>query len=222
MPGYQPQPTPAPPPHPGHGVPPGYRMQPGHRPGYPAPPGYPLPPRYVPPRPALAPNGQPLASFLDRLLAYLVDVAVFVVVSLVLMIPAFVVVFAVVPGMFDVRPDGTIAEPSFFEVFASVVVLYGGLVLVMLGLAYVYYVEMMFRSGQTLGKKAIKIRVVPLNPATPFTRKLAAKRFLVQVVAGTFLPGFSYVDGLWQLWDKPYQQCLHDKFAGTAVVKVPA
>ncbi|MEU3454082.1 hypothetical protein ABZ671_10820 [Micromonospora sp. NPDC006766] len=27
-------------------------------------------------------------------------------------------------------------------------------------------------------------------------------------------------DGFWQLWDKPWQQCLHDKFAGTVVVKV--
>jgi hypothetical protein len=28
------------------------------------------------------------------------------------------------------------------------------------------------------------------------------------------------VDGLWQLWDKPFQQCLHDKAAGTVVVKL--
>jgi len=28
------------------------------------------------------------------------------------------------------------------------------------------------------------------------------------------------VDGLWQLWDKPFQQCLHDKAAGTVGVKL--
>jgi hypothetical protein len=36
--------------------------------------------------------------------------------------------------------------------------------------------------------------------------------------SGQPLAGFG--DGLWQLWDKPWQQCLHDKFAGTVVVKV--
>jgi hypothetical protein len=36
------------------------------------------------------------------------------------------------------------------------------------------------------------------------------------------VPFLSYLDGLWQLWDKPYLQCLHYKFAQTVVVKVPA
>jgi hypothetical protein len=36
-----------------------------------------------------------------------------------------------------------------------------------------------------------------------------------------FVPGLYYLDGLWQLWDKPYQQCLHDKWPRTGVVKVP-
>ena len=36
------------------------------------------------------------------------------------------------------------------------------------------------------------------------------------------MPFLSYVDGLWQLWDKPYQQTLHDKAAKTVVIKVPS
>jgi uncharacterized RDD family membrane protein YckC len=87
-------------------------------------------------------------------------------------------------------------------------------------LTYVYYVEMMFRSGQTLGKRAMKLRVVPLDPAARLTRPVAVRRWLVQFPAGMLVPFFNYLDGLWQLWDKPYQQCLHDKFARTAVVKV--
>ena len=81
---------------------------------------------------------------------------------------------------------------------------------------------MMHRSGQTLGKRIMKIRVVPLDPAGSLTRGMAAKRYLVQFPAGMFVPFFSYLDGLWQLWDKPYQQSLHDKFARTVVVKVSA
>ena len=34
------------------------------------------------------------------------------------------------------------------------------------------------------------------------------------------LPFFRWIDGLWQLWDQPYKQCLHDKWPGTVVIKV--
>ena len=66
----------------------------------------------------------------------------------------------------------------------------------------------------------MKIKVVPLAPGATLTRGMAAKRYLVEFPGGIFVPFFSYVDGLWQLWDKPYQQTLHDKFAQTVVVKV--
>ena len=46
-------------------------------------------------------------------------------------------------------------------------------------------------------------------------------------VLDRLFPGFwrivgENVDGLWQLWDKPYLQTLHDKAAQTVVVKVSA
>ena len=34
------------------------------------------------------------------------------------------------------------------------------------------------------------------------------------------VPFLALVDGLWQLNDKPYRQTLHDKAAGTIVIKV--
>src|SRR5262249_42920105 len=84
---------------------------------------------------------------------------------------------------------------------------------------YIYDVEMMFRSGQTIGKRAMKIRVMPVDPSLALTRGMAFKRYLV-VLATTFVPGLGWVDGLWQLWDKPWRQCLHDKFAQTLVIKL--
>ena len=42
---------------------------------------------------------------------------------------------------------------------------------------------------------------------------------LVMFVVGAFVPFFNLIDVLWLLWDKPYRQCLHDKFAKTVVVK---
>jgi uncharacterized RDD family membrane protein YckC len=108
------------------------------------------------------------------------------------------------------------------EFLLPLLLLEAGVFLLMLVLYYVYDVEMMFRSGQTFGKKLMKIKVVPLDPAATLTRAAAAKRYGVEFVAGMFVPFFSYVDGFWQLWDKPYQQTLHDKAAGTIVIKVPS
>jgi uncharacterized RDD family membrane protein YckC len=188
--------------------------------GYAAPPpgAYRVPPGYQPV--PLSPGGQPLASFLDRLLAYLIDGAVFIAVIMVLALPAFFIVFfTLLP---ELETDPFVRDPDPFAFILPLLLLEAALVVVSLGLGYIYYAEMMFRSGQTLGKKVLKIKIIPIDPAATLNRPMAAKRFLAQHVAGTFIPFYPYVDGLWQLWDKPFQQCLHDKFAQTIVVKVPA
>ncbi|GAB3796832.1 RDD family protein [Micromonospora zhanjiangensis] len=189
---------------------------PGHRP-MPGPGGHPpFPP------PPVSPAGQPLAGFGDRFLAHLIDSAIFVAVGMVLAVPAvLIVLFTVLPDAVRVDPDGTVPPPDFLDVFLPLLWVELGLFALMIILAYVYYVEMMFRSGQTFGKKTMKLRVVPLDPAETLGRGHAARRYLVQYPASAVVPFLSYLDGLWQLWDKPYQQCLHDKFARTVVVKVP-
>jgi uncharacterized RDD family membrane protein YckC len=52
------------------------------------------------------------------------------------------------------------------------------------------------------------------------TRGIAVRRWLMDSVAVQFAPLLFLLDGLWQLWDQPYRQCLHDKVAGTTVIKV--
>jgi uncharacterized RDD family membrane protein YckC len=116
------------------------------------------------------------------------------------------------------------ADPSTFfgDFVGPFLLLELGLMVVVLVAYYVYYVEMMYRSGQTVGKKLIGIRVVPADPSRRLTRTMAAKRYFVECVAGTIVPLFIYLDGLWQLWDSPLQQTLHDKAAQTVVIKVSA
>ncbi|MFC4019815.1 RDD family protein [Micromonospora sp. GCM10011542] len=202
---------------PGYPVPAGYALPPGY-----APPGYAGPPRPMPPPPTLSPGGQPLASFADRLLAALIDTAVFMGLGIVLAVPAMIIMMVVIlPDLVRVKPDGTVVQPDLLNDFL-LPFLWIELAILAISLvaAYVYHVEMMFRTGQTYGKKAMKLRIVPLDPTRTLDRRAAVKRFLVQNVASLVLPGLSYLDGLWQLWDKPWQQCLHDKFAETVVVKV--
>lgn len=171
----------------------------------------------------MSPSGQPLASFGDRFLAYLIDYAIFLAVVLVLVVPALLIFFlSVGPDLFEVQPDGTPVSPGFLDIFVPLLLIEAGLFLVLLVFSYVYCVEILLRYGQTLGKRVMRIKVVPLDPDATLTRRSAVKRWLVSYVATSVLPGLIYVDGLWQLWDKPYRQCLHDKWAATVVVKVPA
>jgi len=174
------------------------------------------------PPPPVSPAGQPLASFGDRLLALLIDSAILAGIATVFVIPVMIVFFiAIIPDSSEIAADGTLIEPDVFSDFLlPMLLMYLAIFVIALTLAYVYHVEMMFRTGQTTGKKVMKIRVVPLDPTLSLDRGAAVRRFLVQNGSG-LVPGLGYVDGLWQLWDKPYQQCLHDKFARTVVVKVP-
>lgn len=209
-------PTPGGPPFPAApppGPPPGYY--------YPPPPGYGPPPGWgAPPPPPLSPGGLPLADFGSRLAAYLIDVALVSAVFVVVAVPLFFMV--VIPRMPTQAEMARTDDASwvFRSFFLPILLFELGIFLLTLVAYYVYTVEYMHRTGQTLGKKILKIRVVPLDPARTLTRGMAAKRYLVQHIAGVFVPFFSYLDGLWQLWDKPYLQTLHDKAAHTVVVKV--
>ncbi|MET8368472.1 RDD family protein [Micromonospora profundi] len=205
-------------PQPGQ-IPHGYAVPPQY-----APPGYPQPQWPVAP-PALSPAGQPLASFGDRLIAWIIDTALASVVAMVLFMPAFLALWWwMFTEMTQLDPDGTLVEPTpvtfLTGFFLPVLLLQFTLVVVLLGIYWLYHVEYLKRGGQTLGKKIMKLRVVPLDPNGTLDRRMAGRRWLVQYLAATLIPGVSYADGFWQLWDKPWQQCLHDKFAGTVVVKV--
>jgi uncharacterized RDD family membrane protein YckC len=194
----------------GYGPPPGTHHAP--------PPGW----RPLPPAP-VAPGGRPLADFGTRLLAYLIDSAIVSGVAMVIAVPA-VIVF-VLMRMDELVPaePGAVPPPGAFGDFVGPFLLMeAGIILLLLVGYYVYYVEIMYRTGQTVGKKAMRIRVVPLDPAARLTRGMAAKRYAVECVAGLFVPFLVYVDGFWQLWDKPFQQTLHDKAAQTVVIKVSA
>jgi len=162
----------------------------------------------------------PLADFWMRLVAYIIDVALLSVAIFVLSIPGIVVVFRRIDDV--ALYSDTDPTPVFTHFFVPFLLLELGIIVLGMIVYYLYDVEFMHRTGQTIGKKAMKIRVVPLDPALTLTRGMAFRRYLVQYVCGSVVPFFNYLDGLWQLWDKPYQQTLHDKAAQTVVVKVSA
>lgn len=182
---------------------------------------------YGPPPVPVAPTGQPLAGFGARLGAYLIDAVVFTVLTMIVLIPAGIGIVAWVQSQASQWQTDPVTgelvnspDPSTF--LGPIFLIYFLIFVVMIGFSYVYYVELFpSRRGVTLGKRALGLTIIRLdNPSAPITRGVAAKRWLMQYVVGIFVPFFSWVDGLWQLWDKPLQQCLHDKVAETVVVKV--
>jgi uncharacterized RDD family membrane protein YckC len=181
----------------------------------------PAPQRWHPQPPPIAPNGQPLASFTDRLIAYLIDSLVLFVISLLWLVPIMgwwiysIIEFANNERYYtDVQ-----ASTEFFKLYIPMLVLTAGSIVLGLLATYLYFVEYQRGKGQTVGKRAMKVKIIPVDPAGRLTRSALVKRWGVFSVGGALVPMLSLIDGLWQLWDKPLQQCLHDKAAATVVVK---
>ncbi|GAU67982.1 hypothetical protein SSP35_06_00650 [Streptomyces sp. NBRC 110611] len=89
-------------------------------------------------------------------------------------------------------------------------------------LAYLVYEGLtLAHRGQTVGKMAMGIRVAMLSNGSVPTAQAAWIRAAVYTLP-EIVPccGFLFwlVNVLWCTWDKPYQQCLHDKAAKTVVV----
>lgn len=76
------------------------------------------------------------------------------------------------------------------------------------------------RNGQTLGKQAMRIRVVresgePVTLGNGLLREVIGRQLLVAFTYGLY----AVIDYLWPTWDRA-RQCLHDKVAQTRVVRV--
>ena len=81
-----------------------------------------------------------------------------------------------------------------------------------LGLVYFAYFEGS-PSGQTLGKKLLKIRVIDFNTGGPIGFGRAVIRYISRILSGLVC----YLGYLWMLWDRE-KQTWHDKLGSTVVV----
>ncbi len=169
-----------------------------------------------------------MADFLSRFVAYLIDSTLLSGLVGLIAIPLYLLLLqtkleelsrlqVTQDASGSITAGTSVSTRGFFE---TLLVVYGALILISLIAHYLYFVEVLLRRGQTLGKKAMNIAVAPLDPGARLTRGIVAKRFLVEILVGSVVPFFTLIDALWQLRDQRYQQTLHDKFAKTVVVKV--
>ncbi|MBO0871597.1 MAG: RDD family protein [Micromonosporaceae bacterium] len=179
-----------------------------------SPPWYPY--GYRPPVP-VAPSGAPLAEFGDRLVAYLLDS---LIVGVVLLIPYVIGAVTFFRRFFEQMDlaDQTGTAPSVSGIFVPYLIFLGYTLALQLVAQFGYQVLYQSRTGQTVGKRVMKIRVECLD-GEPLSVATALRRWLMQGPAAMVVPFLTWLDGLWQLWDKPYRQCLHDKVAKTVVVR---
>jgi uncharacterized RDD family membrane protein YckC len=125
--------------------------------------------------------------------------------------------------------DGLILIPVTIVLFA--IGLHGPVRAIAGGLATLVYNGMLDGGpdGQTVGKRAMRIRTVSADTGAVLGTERGFQRAVLPLAfgvigllgPGTFLIGLigNLADDLWPLWD-PQRQTLHDKVAGSIVVKV--
>ena len=155
------------------------------------------------------PSG-PRANFGQRLGAYILDV-------LITAVPT-AVIFGLLGGFGDLGDD-----PNQLRSFGTGEDFLFALLGLVITLAYFVLLEGS-SSGQTIGKKALSIRVIGQNTGGPIGYGRALGRNAVRTLP-SYLPVVGWfwglLDGLWMLWDKE-KQTLHDKGSKTVVVPVAA
>jgi uncharacterized RDD family membrane protein YckC len=206
------------PPPPGGGD---YPPPPGPPPtGYPPPPGggFPPPQSFPPAPPYGAPVGQvPYAGFWARFAALLIDGLIVALFE----IPAIVVLFAGPKhnttctvsdnGNIDLGGGTDICRaPTGGTVALTIILALAAIVATVL-----YFGLMDGGSGQTLGKRALGIRVVDKATGGSIGAGRGIGRYFARILSQLVC----YLGYLWMLWD-PEKQCWHDKLVNSYVVKV--
>jgi uncharacterized RDD family membrane protein YckC len=164
----------------------------------------------------LGPGGQPLAEWWKRLVAAIID-------GFIIGIPANIIGGILFSGLFAASTPTFNPNTGQFEggggFFAGFLAAWGAFVLMYLVLTAAYYIYLHSSRGQTVGKMAMKIKVVDIETGELIPYGRAGIRWAVQQVLALLCGIGGLVDGLWPLWDQK-RQALHDKPANTVVIDV--
>lgn len=158
------------------------------------------------------PGGAAYAEWWQRLLAKIID-------FFVLLVPAVLIFFVLAWDDLQEQLDNNDGG-SFNVTVGTGASLSASIIIGVIGFAYYAYFN---GRGQTLGKAALGIKVVradgqgAIGPAKGLMRHgIQFLQFVPLVSCLVYI--FGLVDALWPLWDDR-KQSLHDKIAGSVVVK---
>ena len=167
--------------------------------------------------PAHAADGPwgPLASWGTRVGAMLID-SLLQLIGMVPYVVGFVLIIAGSPdtSSYEVSGGSSPDETNTGMVIAGVALVGVG-VLLMIGIQVWNRVFRMGRTGQSIGKKVMGIRLVDEYSGQPIGAGMAFVRELAHA-----LDGAVYIGYLWPLWDDK-RQTFADKILNTVVVEAP-
>ena len=227
--GFPPPPgSPNPPPPPGGGYPPpgpgGWPAAPGSGPAAPSPGGPPPPAFGAPGTYGAAPGygygtgAATKAGFWARFAALLIDG----IITGLFAVPAWI---ALETGDTKIEScsldsdgnidfDGTVQNGLCEVPTGTTWAIFGVLLAIAFVATLVYWARLEGRTGQSLGSKALGIRVVDMATGQPIGGGRAIGRYFARILS-SFLCGLGY---FWMLWD-PQKQTWHDKIVNSVVIK---
>ncbi len=203
-----------------------YQAYPGRSYGTPrdGTPGHPAPSYGTGGRPARDPA---LAEWWQRLLARLVDDLILIVLTSPVWIAGLLPLFRRVQRLASQYPD--LSQPAAAQAFNDNVSqqmagMVGTFLLIGAGIGVISFGYDWLQHGlwgQTIGKRVMGTKVVTADNRSPISGQAACGRAAVYALVPV-VPSvgglFALINESWLLWD-PRRQCLHDKAAGTVVVK---
>lgn len=163
---------------------------------------------YAPPMPNSNYN---YAGFFRRYFATLIDL------FLITFINTFIIAGFTVLSTFIIGGEGLMRGRSLSETQAGMISLaqLPGFIICQL-INTLYYVLMIGKRGQTLGKMALGIKVIKTDGNTRVGYLSAFLREIIGKIVSAMIFGLGY---LWMLWDSK-KQTWHDKIAKTIVIRV--
>jgi uncharacterized RDD family membrane protein YckC len=190
-------------------------------------PGYPAPSYGTAGRPARDPA---LAEWWQRLLARLVDDVILIILTSPVWIAGLLPLFRRIQRLASQYPD--LSQPAAAQAFNDSVNqqmagMVGTFLLIGAGIGVISFGYDWLQHGlwgQTIGKRVMGTKVVTADTRSPISGQAACGRAAVYALVPV-VPSvgglFALINESWLLWD-PRRQCLHDKAAGTVVVKKSA
>ncbi|HEX5188755.1 MAG TPA: RDD family protein [Streptosporangiaceae bacterium] len=169
---------------------------------------------------AAAAGGSELASRPRRLAAFAIDAAILTLVTGALWGRLFASLANRLTAATSIDPRNPAARgavgralghttgPYLIELVATIV------------LAILYYWLLTGYWGTTIGKRSLSLWVVTASDGSPACLLRSFMRALIFVLGGEVVPLFFLADNGWLLGDRR-RQALHDKVAGTLVVRRP-
>lgn len=181
--------------------------------------------------PPTTPDGQQLAGWWQRVGAQVIDGLIVSVIGFVAALPFWLDLLDAYGDYFsdamDAAENGG-SSPSAMTLQADNFGTFVAVVLIGLLVNFVYVVGFLAWKQATPGKLALGLRVRLRDRPGPLPLGAILRRWLVQALptaggavpyVGSLIGLFALLDVLWPLWDSN-KQALHDKAAGTNVVRV--